>query len=405
MSFRLLGVKVRIQMSFWVTAVLLGLASVRRLADHPEVSRGWAVGIFVGVVLVAVLVHELGHALVMRRYGYEPEITLYALGGLTHARAALPLGRRAEALISLAGPFAGFVLGGLGVAAYFLTRRFHGELTPLQNFTITQLCWVNFGWGIINLMPVLPLDGGHVLAAALGPKRAQLTAAISTLVGFLVAALCVQRGLVWGALIFGLAAIQSYRRFVIAGNGGAVPGEPAPPDAPERPELTALLRMAQRALGDEELERAALLAQRVLEGEGDLPPGPRVRRQALEVIAWTHLLGGHADTAADVLAEVRPHRARRTRPSRAPCSSPAATWSGRGGCWRRRAPRATTGSRSSARWCRPSSRKTTSGPRRGWRSRWSTRSPTTTPAAWPTSPARTALSLSVGSFTRPSSSA
>ncbi len=126
--------------------------------------------------------------------------------------------RRAEALISLAGPFAGFVLGGLGVAAHVLTRRFHGDLTTLQAFTITWLYKESYGRVLNNLMPVQPLDGGHELDAELGQKRVQLTAAISTLVGFLVAALCVQRGLVWGALIFGLASLQSYRRFVVAGN-------------------------------------------------------------------------------------------------------------------------------------------------------------------------------------------
>jgi Zn-dependent protease len=293
MRFRLFGVNVEIQMSFWISTLLLGMFLHR--ADQ-DVSRGTAVVTWTLVVFVSLLVHELGHALAVMAYGVAPQITLYALGGLTQFRRVPPLGRVANVVISLAGPLAGFALGGIVVGAMHFVPGLAARLPPVGALAVRDLEWVNFGWGVVNLVPVLPLDGGHVLESTLGPKRIQLTTAISCLVGFLLAALFVHVRMPWAAVVFGLCAVHSYRRFVEAGNVQA-----SAPAIPERtpPEQQALLLAARHALGEEDLERAASLAQRVLE-EG-APPG--ARRDALEVIAWTHLLSDRVDTAAEVLAE------------------------------------------------------------------------------------------------------
>src|SRR6185295_15801228 len=63
--------------------------------------------------------------------------------------------------ISLAGPAAGFLLGGI----CFVTAPAFLKAWPSELFTVAyhDLIWVNIGWGIFNLLPILPLDGGHVL--------------------------------------------------------------------------------------------------------------------------------------------------------------------------------------------------------------------------------------------------
>jgi Zn-dependent protease len=295
MRFRLFGANVEIQMSFWITSILFGLFLQRPEQDVP---RREAVLTWVAVVFVSVMVHELGHALAAIRLGLKPEITLYALGGLTRFQPSPTLTRLHHILISLAGPFAGFALGGLVFAAVRFVPHLAAHLHATGELAVLDLYWVNFGWGIINLIPVLPLDGGHVLENALGPKRAQLTAAISTFVGFLFAALFVHFGQAWGAVLFGLSAIQSYRRFALGG-GDAEPPSAGPEPTP--PELRALLTAARRALADEDLERAASLAQRALESGAP----PDARREAFEIIAWTHLLAERLDAASDVLEEAR----------------------------------------------------------------------------------------------------
>jgi membrane-associated protease RseP (regulator of RpoE activity) len=85
------------------------------------------------------------------------------MGGLTiYTRNSL-LSYPKEILISFAGPLAGFLLGGL----LYVLLRFVAPINiienPYLNYFFAQLLWVNIGWGIINLIPILPLDGGQIM--------------------------------------------------------------------------------------------------------------------------------------------------------------------------------------------------------------------------------------------------
>jgi stage IV sporulation protein FB len=173
-NFRLFGFPVRIHPFFWLIALLLGMQnnSVRGIIL-------WAIA-----VLVSILVHELGHAFMMRHFGLTPHIVLYGLGGmtaypthqLTSSRAS---GWREQILISFAGPGAGFLLAATvfaiiassGHSVYFnftLESRFLFNFgfspyeSELLNYFFYSLLWISIAWGILNLMPIYPLDGGHI---------------------------------------------------------------------------------------------------------------------------------------------------------------------------------------------------------------------------------------------------
>ena len=73
LNFMLLGIPIRIHWMFWLMALFLGYNS-----RGPKELLVW-----VAALLVSILVHELGHAAVMRLYGLQPSITLYGMGGLT----------------------------------------------------------------------------------------------------------------------------------------------------------------------------------------------------------------------------------------------------------------------------------------------------------------------------------
>nr|AYM54539.1 hypothetical protein [Racemicystis crocea] len=302
MSFRLFGVNVEIQLFFWLTTVLLGWGYLSNMG---------ALAVWVAVVFVSVLVHEFGHAFAVMRHRIEPEITLHGLGGATTWRPIFQLGRLDMIVISAAGPAAGFALGGL---VYALTRFAPGlvyKLPPLGQVAIDQLLWVNIGWGIINLLPVMPFDGGHILEQALGPKRIRIAAGISFLVGMLIAGLSLYFFKSWWtAMLFGMGAVQSYQRFQ-----AEAPAEPAARPARREqanetemvpPELAALLRSARHALNEERFDRARALSQKVLEGDGGaVKVTAGAAREALEVLAWTHLLEGRAQAASDVIEQAR----------------------------------------------------------------------------------------------------
>ncbi len=153
LHFRVLGFPVRVHPWFWLGTALMGS---RTLDAGVEFLLAW-----IAVVLVSLLVHELGHALAFRRYGSDAEILLFAFYGL-----AIPthevFGRRKRIIISLAGPFAGFVLCGL-VYGSNVALGWADPGAPHQVFYLYRtLILVNLLWGLMNLLPVYPLDGGQV---------------------------------------------------------------------------------------------------------------------------------------------------------------------------------------------------------------------------------------------------
>ena len=97
LRFSALGVPVRVHPLFWLASIVFGIQLPPRL-----------VVIWVGVVFVSILIHELGHAMTIRAFGWYPLILLYTFGGLAIYQ---PTHRdpRKELLISLAGPAAGLL--------------------------------------------------------------------------------------------------------------------------------------------------------------------------------------------------------------------------------------------------------------------------------------------------------
>ncbi|RIK77896.1 MAG: hypothetical protein DCC67_12155 [Planctomycetota bacterium] len=178
--FRLFGFPVRVHPLFWLSTALLGVTGGDRGTPPVELA------LWIAVVFVSILVHELGHAFVQRRFGGRPWITLHGFGGLASCNDC-DRSPRSQILISLAGPAAGFLFVLLVAVALRLAGRsigWAGELqtpegvlaipllgrvlywTPFEswqaNLLLFNILWVNVFWGLINLLPVYPLDGGQV---------------------------------------------------------------------------------------------------------------------------------------------------------------------------------------------------------------------------------------------------
>jgi stage IV sporulation protein FB len=164
--FRVFGFPVRVHPFFWLVTLMLGMRSDEP-AD-PTRTLVWVV-----VVFVSILVHELGHAVLQRYFGGNPWITLYSFGGLASC-GDCDRRPRSQILISLAGPFAGFFLAGFVVSILYAMQRIllvHIDWIPviwkpfhswLVNVAIFDLLYVNIAWGLVNLLPIYPLDGGQI---------------------------------------------------------------------------------------------------------------------------------------------------------------------------------------------------------------------------------------------------
>lgn len=153
--FQLFGIPIRIHPVFWISAAMM-LWDPERL-DH----------VILGVicVFVSVLIHELGHALVFRHYGWPSEIVLFILGGYATAT-RLSTWRQIWSLA--AGPLAGlsFSLITYGILILLLTQSPSTFADfPSLYFVFIMLLYSGFIVNLMNLIPALPLDGGQIMAA------------------------------------------------------------------------------------------------------------------------------------------------------------------------------------------------------------------------------------------------
>jgi Zn-dependent protease len=193
-QFQIGGVPVRIDWSFWLLAVLLGF----------QAREGWLLVAWVAIVLISILVHELGHAFTMRAFQQRPHVLLYALGGVTVGDAA-PRSRSESIIISLAGPLSALVL--LGIPAYLLRDGVWAQESYNRYVVIHDIAWVNILWSILNLMPVLPLDGGNITAALVGPHRARI---VSVVFAGVAAVLFFSSGNQFGAIYAALFFVMNF---------------------------------------------------------------------------------------------------------------------------------------------------------------------------------------------------
>ena len=197
LGFSLAGIPVRIEPAFLVIIAVLGI--------NPADPQPLYIASWVLIATVSVLVHELGHAVVFRVFGIRPAITLHGFGGLTSGSGGLTPWR--EIGVSLAGPLSALVL--LGLPAVWLGRSGIVTSDEVRVF-VSQAVWINIGWSLLNLVPVLPLDGGHVLEAlaemvARGRGR-RIAAFVSVAVAAGLGLLALRHGLVFGALFAAMFA-------------------------------------------------------------------------------------------------------------------------------------------------------------------------------------------------------
>ena len=196
-------IPITIHSTFWLFAALIGFLNSQSLIGTL---------VWVGIIFVSVLFHEFGHALTALVFGQNQRIELVALGGLTyHDGQKLSFWR--QFFIVLDGPLFGFLL------AVFATLLLQiPSLAQGMTGSILQLARVvNLFWTIVNLLPVMPLDGGQLLRIVLerifglkGFKYAIVTSMLVA-VGISVFFFITQAFLI-GSLFF-LLAFQSYETF------------------------------------------------------------------------------------------------------------------------------------------------------------------------------------------------
>ncbi|MCH7726089.1 MAG: site-2 protease family protein [Planctomycetes bacterium] len=256
LNFSLFGFPVRVSPWFWLLGIVLGAN-----ATGGSANTGIILLICISSIFLSILVHELGHAFMFRRFGQPARIVLTMMGGL-----AIPdsspfdsgngggkkTSSRQQIIISAAGPIAGFMLAGLVIGLVYLgggevAFRFGKmissdgftlpwqvtlptETSPYLQFLVHILLFFNIFWGIMNLLPVYPLDGGQISREIFVSKDPweglKKSLWVSVITGAIVAGLglLVFRQIFLGVM-FGFLAFGSYQVLQqIGGRGGGFGG-------------------------------------------------------------------------------------------------------------------------------------------------------------------------------------
>ena len=138
--------------------------------------------VFVFAGFLSIMIHELGHALTIRKYGLPAAITLQAFGGYASFPAG-KLDRKQLFVVTAAGPALQFVFGVLLIVLAPSISIPEGSLfLPF----LRDLIWVSIAWSILNCLPVYPMDGGQMMAAILGPKKQHNVHLISSIAAVII---------------------------------------------------------------------------------------------------------------------------------------------------------------------------------------------------------------------------
>jgi Zn-dependent protease len=177
---KIAGIDLKIHLTFIFLLVWVGFSAFLSGGDLAAAAGDI---LFILALFLCVVLHELGHALMAKRFDVETEdITLLPIGGVARL-ARMPEEPKEEFLVAAAGPAVNLVigfllLGGMLVSGFFNQPLFADLL--VSNFWM-RLLTANFTLVLFNLIPAFPMDGGRVLRALLASRmpyvRATRTAA------------------------------------------------------------------------------------------------------------------------------------------------------------------------------------------------------------------------------------
>ncbi|MFN4258812.1 MAG: site-2 protease family protein [Gemmataceae bacterium] len=174
LNFSMFGVPVRVHPLFWLISAVLGWNAIHYGFSY--------VLVWIACVFVSILVHEMGHVSMGRIFGAEGHIILYGFGGLAIGSNYLS-NRWQRIAVAFAGPLAGFIflaliLGALQVLAPDRLLRLTAQIQALLDLpfdrsvfllppswaeaALWNLFLINLFWGLMNLLPIWPLDGGQI---------------------------------------------------------------------------------------------------------------------------------------------------------------------------------------------------------------------------------------------------
>ncbi|MGH9457176.1 MAG: M50 family metallopeptidase [Thermoanaerobaculia bacterium] len=212
------GTAIYVEVSF---LILMGLFVILDIERGIPMHRAL---LWIPILLLSVLFHELGHAALIASFGFGAStIVLGGFGGVTvNRRQTVPW---KEIVISLAGPAFSILLAILLTLLWRGVPAMHGD--PMLAALIPLTVLANGVWAVFNLVPIFPLDGGQALHNLgrffLAERKAALVSiGVSMVVGGAVLVFALFQAWFFLAIVAAMLLMQNFQRWQ-AWRSGIVP--------------------------------------------------------------------------------------------------------------------------------------------------------------------------------------
>ncbi|MFC1758806.1 site-2 protease family protein [Planctomycetota bacterium] len=236
--FSVTNVPVRISIWAWPLYAFLGWDLINLFPDNGTYKL-MRLAMWTSAVAVSILLHELGHAWMFRRFGISARIVLHHMGGV-----AIPDGpssyreidSKEHIMVSAAGPAIQLVLAG---SVFLIGKVINPDWMPSNPGVMTEpdrfpflasmlhdLFRINLWWALFNLLPIYPLDGGQIAREVFLMRnsttgiRNSLMLSVATAV--LTAVIVMQGSQLMGimVLLFAFNSYQTLQQYTGGGSGG-----------------------------------------------------------------------------------------------------------------------------------------------------------------------------------------
>jgi Zn-dependent protease len=172
------GIEVGVHWSWIPIFVLFTWLFATGTLDHffphwSEAAKWIAGGITSAIFFASLLAHELAHSFVARSKGLEVKgITLFFIGGVSNLGGE-PRSPGEEFQISVVGPLASLIIGGLFGIGWVIVHPFSPGIAGVS----AQLGVINASLAVFNMVPGFPLDGGRVFRSIIWQRTHSLARA------------------------------------------------------------------------------------------------------------------------------------------------------------------------------------------------------------------------------------
>jgi Zn-dependent protease/CBS domain-containing protein len=207
---KLFGIPLKIHVTFLLLLLFVAMAGA-----HVDQPGGVLQGILTVVfVFAGVVVHELAHSLMARRYGVNVRgIVLLPIGGVSQME-QMPEDPKQEIKVSVAGPVTSLALAGIFylLASVLGQKLYWGKDWFFTGDLLPKLYLINLMLGLFNILPAFPMDGGRVLRGILATRLDHLRATkVAVEIGQALAILMFFFGIFYlGSLWLALIAVFIY---------------------------------------------------------------------------------------------------------------------------------------------------------------------------------------------------